>query len=162
MQPALSAMLALVAGFSDSGRLSAVDRARLVMPLDPQRIIRIRSTIEAAADKTTATFALIELYTATRNQLLAMLEGDLVTEFEGLFPTWHRRGGMLAGSLGITSSEARTRLRSLVGWLNGLVQGMQYEAQITANAEAYARERVKAERGIGFRAEEGPDGKATA
>jgi hypothetical protein len=37
------------------------------------------------------------------------------------------------------------------GWLDGLIQVDQLEEQVRANAEAYAREKVKAERGIGFR-----------
>jgi hypothetical protein len=37
------------------------------------------------------------------------------------------------------------------GWLHGIIEVDQFEGQGLANAEAYAREKVKAERGIGFR-----------
>lgn len=85
---------------------------------------------------------------------------DLRQEFESLIPAWRDeaapRRGVVAGALvaptvGRSAATARLRLRTLVGWIDGLVESMRYEAQIAANAEAYARETVKAERGMGFR-----------
>ena len=46
--------------------------------------------------------------------------------------------------------RARNYLGQLSGWLNGLVEAAQFEAKIHAEAEAYARERVKGERPAGF------------
>jgi hypothetical protein len=48
------------------------------------------------------------------------------------------------------ASEARTRLGAMAGWLNGFIEEAQFEARLRAEADAYAKERVKAERGIGF------------
>lgn len=124
------------------------------MAIDINRILRLRSTIDAGASSNSTT-ALIELYRTAREQVLAMLEGELRTEFEELFPGWDARwgGGQV---LGVTMGEARGRLRSIVGWLDGLIEGARYQGQLKANAEAYARERIKADRGIGFRSEVDP------
>jgi hypothetical protein len=43
--------------------------------------------------------------------------------------------------------SAKTLLASLAGWLSGYVQ----QARMELEARAYAEERVKAERGVGFR-----------
>lgn len=130
------------------------------MAIDVKRILRLRSTI-AAGTGTKATSALIALYSTARAQVLAMLDGDLAAEFEELFPAWSaRRGGGVisqAVSSGVTLSEARGRLSAIVSWLDGLVQGLQIEAQTKANADAYARERVRQERGMGFRADAGDE-----
>jgi hypothetical protein len=47
---------------------------------------------------------------------------------------------------------ADARASALVGWLKGVTTAEQLEAQMRANAEAYAEAKVKEERGVGFRA----------
>jgi hypothetical protein len=39
----------------------------------------------------------------------------------------------------------------MAGWLGGLVEEAQLQARMKMEAEAYATERVKQERGIGFK-----------
>lgn len=127
------------------------------MALDPRRIIRVRAAVAAATeDSSPSTSVLMDLYTTSRNQILEMLEDDeLVDEFSSLLPGWTDAPGSdlgrAIGASGVTAHAARLRLRTLVGWLDGLIESLRYDAQIAANAEAYAREVVRSERGIGFR-----------
>lgn len=112
--------------------------------------MRLRQAILAGKD-TTSTTTLLELYKTSRGQIAVMLDGDLLKEFDSLFPANWDRGTVSTGSVTVTASGVRGRLSAMAGWLDGLIEGLRFEAQITANAEAYAREALKAERGMGFR-----------
>jgi len=51
--------------------------------------------------------------------------------------------------------KAHALLLSLAGWLEGIVAQARAREELMANAQAYAEAKVKADRGIGFRAPEG-------
>lgn len=50
--------------------------------------------------------------------------------------------------------DVEPRASALVGWLRGAVAAESFQARLDAEARAYAEARVRAERGIGFRAPE--------
>lgn len=58
---------------------------------------------------------------------------------------------------GERSAFALGKMRTMAGWLDGIIEAAQYQNRLIAEANAYAREKVKAERGIGFRSPEGSD-----
>jgi hypothetical protein len=68
-------------------------------------------------------------------------ELDLAGELRRLVPA----DDVTAAAWDIQASAA-----ALTGWLRGLVQGEILQSRIQAEADAYARERVKAERPVGF------------
>jgi hypothetical protein len=81
-----------------------------------------------------------------------MLDGALLEEFERLYPEEHFRGVPTHGpDLRHQYGEVVSLMSGVSGWLHGIIEVDQFEGQRLANAEAYAREKVKAERGIGFR-----------
>lgn len=54
---------------------------------------------------------------------------------------------------GQAASEAETLASVLVGWLEGAIEAETYEMKVKAEAEAYAKERVRTERTVGFGSE---------
>jgi hypothetical protein len=53
------------------------------------------------------------------------------------------------------TASAEALAAAMAGWLEGVVQGEYFEQRLTAEAEAYAKERVQAERRVGFDAPPG-------
>ena len=51
----------------------------------------------------------------------------------------------------LTASSARASLAVLRGYVHGCISELNREAQITANAEAYAEREDQRKRGVGFR-----------
>lgn len=120
--------------------------------IDIEKFIRLRSTIRAVTAAPTITGAaeemLIHSYVQIRSEVRSMLtDENVAAEFEALCPE-----GPTATGSGSTSRalEAVALLRQMAGWLDGLIEVAERSAQITANAEAYARAQLKAERGVGF------------
>lgn len=66
---------------------------------------------------------------------------DLSGEFERLFAEERER---------IFWRDVDPRASALVGWLRGVVAAESFQARLEAEARAYAEERVKAERKVGF------------
>lgn len=54
---------------------------------------------------------------------------------------------------GQAASEAETLASVLVGWLEGAIEAETYEMRVKAEAEAYAKERIRSERTVGFASE---------
>jgi len=51
---------------------------------------------------------------------------------------------------GGAATEVQAKAAALKGWLRGLVEAEAFEMKTRAEAEAYAAERVRAERRVGF------------
>jgi len=91
-------------------------------------------------------------YARLRDETSALAGGDLTDEFGRLFPpvaalpTDHDHE--FAGNVVAKGNEARLALAQLGGWLDGVI----LQARMQLEIDAYARERVKAERGMGFSA----------
>jgi hypothetical protein len=134
------------------------------MEPDIAKFIRIKASVDAAlasADSATHAQGLSIAYGSYRTEILAMIsaDGDLSAEFARLFPE-HAFSG-IAGfgpDMAVNFGKAKTFLSGVSGWVEGIIQAAQADVQIQANAEAYAREKVRAERGIGFRGD-GSDGR---
>ena len=81
-----------------------------------------------------------------------MLDGSLLEEFDRLYPEAHFSGArVFFEDLQREHGEVVVRMSGMSGWLDGIIQVNQAQRQLRANAQAYAREKVKAERGIGFK-----------
>lgn len=123
--------------------------------MDVARIIRLKSTIEAAAATKVAHWEAVDTYNRLRDEIAQALAdaGEPGPEFERLYPHWdyQTNGARLMGRVvnsNQAATEAKARMTQIAGWLKGLVDAARVEAEI----HAYAVERVKAERGIGFQA----------
>jgi len=123
--------------------------------IDVAKLIRIRASLDAAlATAKTAADApgLSKAYLAHRREVASMLDGELLAEFDRLYPEAHYQGSPVVPiDLQLRWAEVVPLLSGMSGWLNGLIQADQISREIAANAEAYAREKVRAERGIGFK-----------
>mgnify|MGYP000896274428 CR=1 FL=1 len=96
---------------------------------------------------------LSEAYKTIRCQVAGMIPEDALKEFEELFPeeidcTRATRGDMTTTLFGKqdVNAESRVRLASLGGWLSGWVEANERSQRIEAEAAAYAKERILAER----------------
>lgn len=126
------------------------------------RILRlkeaIRGAMDALADKSATTGdALPDAYKRFREETLGAVGPEHREELERLCPTWTRestagdfRRGFDPIKAGAAAEEARALLGQLAGWLDGFV----LEARMKLEAEAYAQEKLRAERGVGFRPSE--------
>ena len=87
-------------------------------------------------------------YTSLRAEVRAIVPDGLTEEFERLFSP-QVPGARARGPMGDAKhfSQARAALGAMAGWLDGFIR----EARMRAEVEAYAKERVKAERGVGFK-----------
>ncbi len=108
----------------------------------------------------TAGDALPNAYQKLREEVGTVIEDEQREEFERLFPPWSRpstagsvRGGFDPLRAAAATNEARALLGQLAGWLEGFVS----EVRMKLEADAYAKERVKQERGIGFGPAKPPD-----
>jgi hypothetical protein len=130
--------------------------------MDVETHMRLKAAIQAAADSipegqiAVAGSAYHDAYDRFRPRVRDAVPEELHDEFDEFFPSEAkpggvaRRGGTLRAA-GASSNEARALLLTLAGWLQGHIDGALAEAKRNAEADAYAKERVKAERGIGFR-----------
>jgi hypothetical protein len=89
-----------------------------------------------------------------RTEVEEMIGDDQRSEFERLFPAWHRKstaGSFRDGFDPLEASAATSEARALLGQLEGWLGGFVVEVKMNLEAEAYAKERLKQERGIGFK-----------
>jgi len=132
------------------------------MSIDVGRFIRLRSTVKSAStsvpqgQEAVAGRALTDAYRRLRAEVAGAIPEPLSEEFSKLFPESvpPPGGGAGLGRLGAQAAEsnaARSLLEQMAGWLDGVVESAEHQMRIDAEAKAYARERVKAERGVGFR-----------
>lgn len=123
--------------------------------LDIAKLIRVKAAIDntlANGKEATDAPGLSRAYIAHRREVASMLEGALLAEFERLYPEDHFRGVPTHGpDLRRQYGEVVSLISGVSGWLDGIIQVDQLQEQVRSNADAYAREKVKAERGIGFK-----------
>ena len=111
--------------------------------MDIKKLIRIQSSAAATAKAvhpgSTPAPQIRSVFWRLRNELLEgdALTPDLCDELRRTFPDSDPSAGL-------------PHLVALAGWIAGVITGEQAEEQMRLNAEAYARERVRAERGVGF------------
>jgi hypothetical protein len=137
----------------------------VVMEIDVERFIRLRNTVRSAAasvpmgQESAAGDVLATAFQRLRPEVLDTLPEALREEFTKLFPddVLKQSGG--GGGLGpgrlradaVQATEARSLLEQMAGWLDGVVESAEHQMRIEIEARAYAQERVRAERGVGFR-----------
>jgi hypothetical protein len=128
--------------------------------VDLSRVIRlreaVRSILESIPDRpNVGELALVigglpVAYANLRNEASNLVPEDTRAEFNRLFPSVQPRPADYMNDVPIVTvgrgSEARTLLAQLGGWLDGFI----VKARMQSEIDAYARERVKAERGVGF------------
>lgn len=104
------------------------------MSTDIGRFMRLQGAIDAAAaavpedHAATAVTALVGAYSTLREEVRAAIDADYQGEFDRLFPTVtvpptaNLRAGFDPFRSADIANEARTRLRTMGGWLGGFVQ----------------------------------------
>jgi hypothetical protein len=119
---------------------------------DPGIFLRLKasldSTIQGVEEKSFAVKALTDAYAVFRSEAERVAEQEhALDEFKRLFPpppevsAPSARGGFDPIVAGGSSAEALSLLARLSGWLDGFVQSIRMQAE----ADAYARERVRHE-----------------
>lgn len=128
---------------------------------DASVFIRLKGAVEAASravpedQLALADEALGHSYRTLREQVRRLVPEDLQAEFDGLFP--ERLPQVVSrsmGRLGLQASrahQARTLLETMAGWLGGVATSLQEDERLRVEADAYARERVRVERGVDAR-----------
>lgn len=119
------------------------------------RFMRLRGAIQGALDAipvdqaAVAGRAMAARYRIFRHEAQKVVPKGYLDELESLFPEAPIAGGRRdVREEAETYNQARGLLGALAGWLDGFIQ----EARSQAETEAYVRERVKQERGVGFKA----------
>jgi hypothetical protein len=127
--------------------------------MDVARFMRLQGTVQAAINSVDERQALIsgmslmETYTRLRSEVYNTIGDAERGEFTRLFPKMVDRDPSTNASPEEAKqawTEARALLTQMSGWLEGYVR----QAQMTLEAQAYAEERVRAERGVGFKPDE--------
>ena len=127
-----------------------------VMDIDLGKVLRlhgaITSALEAAPEGQAAVAgsALAMTYTRIRTEVRDIIPDEQAEEFDRIFPEQVPTGRSVGGQLMRQAehfNQARTLLGSLAGWLDGFIR----EAHMHAEVAAYAAERIRQERGIGFK-----------
>ncbi|HSW42642.1 MAG TPA: hypothetical protein VLM76_09055 [Patescibacteria group bacterium] len=125
--------------------------------IDLGRFLRIKTAIErvlAGATNASAAQGLRDAYSLWREEARKAMPESLLEEFDRIAPEDAGPRGRMAISpdLPIIAGAMRARLEGLAGWLQGFVEEANQAAQIAANADAYAREKVRSEKpAMGFR-----------
>jgi hypothetical protein len=123
--------------------------------IDLGRYLRLQGAIQAALDAVDQGNAVVGAeamrtsYTRLREEARSAIPDEQAAEFNRLFPAELPQPTARHSPQGLDAVKymtARSLLASLKGWLDGYVS----EVRIGVEAEAYAKERVKAERGVGF------------
>lgn len=109
------------------------------MGTDVGRFLRLQGAIDAAASAVpedhaaTAVTALVGSYSALREEVRAAIDTKFHAEFDRLFPVMpvppapNVRAGFDPFRSADIANEARTRLRTMAGWLGGFVQEARLE-----------------------------------
>ncbi len=105
------------------------------MGVDVARFLRLQGALNAAvaavpADQAaTALTALVGSYAALRGEVRQVIDETLRTEFDRLFPVMEvppapsvRRAGFDPIRMADTANQARTRMNTMSGWLDGFVR----------------------------------------
>jgi hypothetical protein len=123
---------------------------------DISRYLRLQGAIRAAIDAVPegqaalAGHAMMNAYRRFRSEARANIPNEQFSEFDAMFPTeviFERANPR--DDLQDAAAEfnaARLPLSTMAGWLDGFVQ----EAKMQMEANAYAKARVKEERGVGY------------
>jgi hypothetical protein len=130
--------------------------------MDIDRFIRLRSTVVAAAEDRDGTAA-PSTYEALQGEIRDALPEELRGEFDRLFGGNYSTSGTALGRAMAAAAKAdwaMGKLRAMSGYLNGIIESAQAGERMRLEAEAYARERVKTDRGIGFKPQH-PGGSGT-
>jgi hypothetical protein len=126
------------------------------MTLDVARFLRLQGAINAAVaavpagHAATAVSALAGSYMNMRAEVRLVIDESLQDEFDRLFPVMEvpaapdvmGGGGFDPLKSADVANQARTRLNTMGGWLDGFVQ----DSRIKIEAQAYASARIKEER----------------
>lgn len=124
------------------------------MEADVGRLLRLRATIRGAIeDRAWADGQgqiLVTLYSRVLAELRSVVGQQRSEELERLMPD-HRFGGNEPWQDRLDFENATLMLSTIAGWVDGLIEEAQFTTRLAAEAEAYAEERVKSERGIGFK-----------
>lgn len=126
--------------------------------MDVGTFLRLQGAVDGAIDaskaknSTQAGSATEDAYFRLRKEIRESIPAEDQEEFDRLFPDTvipSLKARSDAGPASATErfGTAQTLLTSLSGWLGGYVQ----HARLEAETRAYAEERVKAERGVGFK-----------
>ena len=127
--------------------------------MDVGALIRVRNAARESiaatpADHGSAWQGLVETYQALLQQARELMDEVSRSEMDRLFAKEIDTDG--AGRSPVrdpsamfkqqeVASEARTRIAALAGWLDGHIEEAQLGARLEAEANAYARERVRRE-----------------
>ena len=127
--------------------------------MDVARFLRLQGAIRAALDSVAegnaviGSDAMVASYMRLREEVWSAVPNEDKPEFDRVCPHNAIKGAGGRTDLRTAAShysEARTLLAVMAGWLDGYVQ----HARMAMEAEATARERVRQERGVGFRGDQ--------
>lgn len=119
----------------------------------------IESTLESlgGGDPTNSQAALASAYGRFRNEALSAVGDAAQPELERLFPDLHPISSSLNAPAVLDNyHRARSLMNGLAGWLGGFIEEAQFQVRVESESRAYAVERVRQERGVGFRPPEQP------
>jgi hypothetical protein len=122
--------------------------------MDVAKLIRLHAAVASAADlpdklSSARAYALADAYMRLRAEVRGVIDANLRDEFDRLFQ--ELRPTMTAGGAYLRlAAESESAIRRLSGWIDGVVKAATLEDRAQRDAEAYARERVRQERGVGF------------
>jgi hypothetical protein len=126
--------------------------------LDLGRLLRLRGMVLAASqtDPTAAAAqALVNAYNAIQRDLVDALTGELSQEFQRLFGLLvdPPAPGVVLREIALrreaSAADALTRLRLLLGWIQGLIDEQTLETQLRMEAEEKAKLGSKPPTGFG-------------
>lgn len=116
--------------------------------------MRLKGAVDSASDSipegqvAIAGKAYIDAYERLRKEIRSQIGDDLLEEFDSLFPveTHPPAGGVYGDELiaaATQANEARSLLKTLGGWLKGLIDAELLDVKMRAEADAYARARLE-------------------
>jgi hypothetical protein len=129
-----------------------MDASSPTQELDLGRLLRMQAMVTSAA-QAEATYkagnALVKAYLSLRGEMLRILESDALAdlriEFSRLFPTIEYAppyspafGPTTSARLAEVAHDAQISLRSLQGWIQGLIDELTLEQRLRLDAEARA------------------------
>jgi hypothetical protein len=123
------------------------------MELDVGKLMRLRGAMESAIEAGAAmhfgegSLPLQQAYVKLRVEAANAIPDGVREEFERLFP---ERTPQVGAAIVALRGDAMMLLKTLAGWVGGIIEEAQFAARLHAEAEALAKERVKEERGVGF------------
>jgi hypothetical protein len=103
----------------------------------------VRGAIESASGRGALGAAgLVDVFNSSLESIEAAVDDELRAELHANVPALAGLTGDLLEDANIRASAA-TRLGQLGGWLDGLIEHLESQERVAAEAEAYARERVR-------------------